>query len=128
MEDKNREEQLKITVPEYIAQFPDKVQERLELLRILTIEIAPEATEYIAWGMIGYKLNKKPLLYFAAFKNHVGFYALPKTHHRFTEALEGYKQGKGSVQFPHNKEFPLDLIRDIIAYRVVEVENFKTRK
>ncbi|MFN7099857.1 MAG: iron chaperone [Flavobacterium sp.] len=61
--------------------------------------------------MSAYKTYGKPLVYFAGFKNHIGFYATPTGHEAFSEALSKYKQGKGSVQFPLNQTIPYDLIK-----------------
>ena len=74
----------------------------------------------MSYGMPGYKLNKKPLVYFAAYKNHIGFYATPTGHKAFEAELSKYKQGKGSVQFPLDQEIPYDLITRIVVYRVEE--------
>ena len=108
------------TVDEYIIQFPPEVRERLELIRDAVRRIAPEAMEGIAYGMPAYKLNKRPLVYFAAFANHIGFYATPSGHSEFAADLSVYKQGKGSVQFPHTWPLPLELIERIILFRVKE--------
>ena len=67
--------------------------------------------------MPGYYLNGKPLVYFAAFKNHIGFYATPNGHEAFKKELSQYKQGKGSVQFPLKEEIPYELIRKIVKFR-----------
>ncbi|MBN2637111.1 MAG: DUF1801 domain-containing protein [Prolixibacteraceae bacterium] len=83
-------------------------------------EVAPEAKKSINYGMPAYKLNKKPLVYFAAFKNHIGFYASPSGHSEFSKELSKYKQGKGSVQFLVNKPLPLDLVKRITDFRVRE--------
>src|SRR5690606_23502925 len=84
-------------VNEYIAIFPEEVRQILEKIRQLVLKNAPQAIEGIAYQMPAYKLNKKPLLYFAAFKNHIGFYATPSGHSEFAEDLSKYKKGKGSV-------------------------------
>jgi uncharacterized protein YdhG (YjbR/CyaY superfamily) len=104
----------------YIAAFPEETQEILNHIRSLIIEVAPKATEKISYGMPVYVLNGKPLVYFAAFKNHIGFYATPTGHVEFKEKLYSYKQGKGSVQFPLNKAVPYDLIKEIVAFQVEE--------
>jgi uncharacterized protein YdhG (YjbR/CyaY superfamily) len=67
-----------------------------------------------------YKLNKKPLVYFAGYANHIGFYATPNGHEKFAKELSIYKQGKGSVQFPIDKPMPIALIQKIVAFRVKE--------
>ena len=105
---------------EYIGSFPLETQKILQEIRRIIKKAAPEAEESISYGMPAYKLNKKPLVYFAAFKNHIGFYATPTGHEAFAKELSQYKQGKGSVQFPINKPMPLDLIEKIVKFRVEE--------
>ena len=109
-------------VDTYISAFPPEVREILTQLRKLIKDTAPGAVEGMAYGMPGYKLNKKPLVYFAGYKNHIGFYATPSGHQEFSKELSRYKQGKGSVQFPLDKAIPFDLIRQIVAFRVQENE------
>ncbi len=104
-----------MTVEEYINQFPCKKE--LDKLRNLIRQTVPEATEYIGYGMPGYKYKSKSFVYFAAFKNHIGFYALPNAHTEFDQKLSKYKRGKGSVQFPLSEELPLELIREILIYK-----------
>jgi uncharacterized protein YdhG (YjbR/CyaY superfamily) len=104
----------------YIQLFPGNVQEILHKIRKLIIDNSPDADEHFAYGMPAYKLNKKPLVYFAAFKNHIGFYATPSGHSKFKDELSKYKQGKGSVQFPLDKPIPYKLIERIVKYRVSE--------
>lgn len=104
----------------YIKQFPDNVQEILRNIRKLVKDNAIEAEEMFAYGMPAYKTNKKPLVYFAAFKNHIGFYAKPSGHREFQDEFSKYKQGKGSVQFPLDKPIPYKLIERIVKFRVTE--------
>ena len=104
----------------YIQQFPDNVQEILRNIRKLIKDTVPEAEESFAYGMPAYKTNKKPLVYFAAFKNHIGFYATPSGHSEFQDELSMYKQGKGSVQFPLDQPIPYKLIERIVKFRVTE--------
>lgn len=105
-------------VDEYITEFPEETQTILKEIRAVIKKAAPEAEESISYGMPAYKLNGKPLVYFAAFKNHIGFYSTPTGHMAFAEKLSKYKQGKGSVQFPINQPMPLDLIAEIVEFRV----------
>ena len=107
-------------IEKYIHQFPSKVQEILIKIRKLIHDNAPEAEELFSYGMPAYKLHKKPLVYFAAFKNHIGFYATPSGHGEFQEELAKYKQGKGSVQFPLDQTIPYELIERIVKFRVKE--------
>ena len=81
---------------------------------------ATNAEELIAYGMPAYKINKKPLIYFAAFKNHIGLYATPSENSEFKKELSKYKQGKGSVQFPIDQPIPYELIEKIVKFKVQE--------
>ena len=108
------------TIASYFAKFPETSQKRMQQIRALILEKAPEAQESISYGIPAYKTNEKPLIYYAAFKNHIGLYATPSGHTHFADALSQYKQGKGSVQFPNEQPLPLDLIAEIIAFRVEE--------
>ncbi len=108
------------SVDEYISNFSAEVQKRLEKMRNIIKETAPEGIEIIAYGMPAYKLNKKPLVYFGGFSRHIGFYATPTGHEEFKTELSIYKQGKGSVQFPHNESLPVKLIEKIVRFKVYE--------
>lgn len=105
------------TVEEYIHSFPEDTGELLRQVRALVRTCVPEAVESISYGMPAYKLNGRPLVYFAAFKNHIGLYATPSGHAAFAEELSRYKQGRGSVQFPLNEPLPFDLIARIVKFR-----------
>jgi uncharacterized protein YdhG (YjbR/CyaY superfamily) len=105
---------------EYIKSFPDNVQDIMIQIRNIIKEEAPDAVESISYGMVVFKTCGKPLVYFAGYRKHIGFYALPTGHAEFSKALSNYKKGKGSVQFPLDKPIPFDLIRDIVKFRVKE--------
>lgn len=109
-------------VDAYIRQFDGVVRERLEQLRVLVRTEAPDAVEAMSYGLVGYKLNGKPLVYYGGFKNHVGFYATPNGHEAFVEEFSKYKQGKGSVQFPNDRPLPLDLIKRVTQYRIKQMK------
>ena len=101
----------------YIAGFPEDVQKILEHVRATVREAAPDAQEAIRYAMPTFILNGN-LIYFAAFKNHIGFYATPTGHEAFKKDLSGYKTGKGSVQFPLDEPMPVELIIRIVKFRV----------
>jgi uncharacterized protein YdhG (YjbR/CyaY superfamily) len=107
-------------IDEYINSFSEEIQVLLNQIRETIRQAAPEAVESIGYGMPAFKTNGKPLVYFAAFKNHIGFYATPTGHLEFADELSKYRQGKGSVQFPIDKPMPLDLIARITRFRVTE--------
>lgn len=106
-------------IDDYINQQPETIQFRLSAIRQAIKKAAPEAEEVISYQMPAFKYYGM-LVYFAAFKNHIGFYATPTGHSKFANALSIYKQGKGSVQFPHHQELPLELIEEIVAFRIQE--------
>jgi uncharacterized protein YdhG (YjbR/CyaY superfamily) len=107
------------TIDEYIATFPKNVQGILEELRQTIKESAPEAEEAISYQMPAFKLNGI-LVWFAAFKNHIGFYPKTSAIEAFKEELSGYEVSKGTIRFPINKPVQLDLVKKIVRYRVKE--------
>lgn len=104
-------------IDNYINNFTGEVHARLVQMREIIRSEAPDALELLSYGMPAYKLNGKPLVYFAGYKNHVGFYATPTGHEAFKDDLAKYKQGKGSVQFPNTEPLPVDLVRRIVRFR-----------
>ena len=106
------------TVDQYLAGFNGETQKRLEQLRQAIKKAAPAAEEMISYMMPAYKYLGGPLVYFAGYKNHIGFYATPNGHEAFKKELSVYKQGKGSVQFPLDKPLPLSLVTKIVKFRV----------
>lgn len=106
-------------IDEYIAGFPDNIQEILEKIRKTIREAAPDSEEAISYQMPTFRLYGN-LVHFAAFKNHIGFYPTPTGTEKFQKELSAYKGAKGSVQFPLDKPIPYDLIRDIVRFRVGE--------
>ena len=107
-------------VDKYISAFPAEVQERLQEIRNIITEVAPQATERICIRMPTYDLNGKWLVHFAGFEKHICFYPQPTGIVAFKEKLTNYKTSKGTVQFPLNKPLPTDLIREIVRFRVDE--------
>ncbi len=106
-------------IDEYIAGFPKDVQVILQRVRSTIRKSAPEAQETIKYRMPTFTLNGN-LVYFAGFKNHVGFYPIPTGISQFSKELSVYKQGRGSVQFPLDKPMPYGLIARIVKFRVKE--------
>lgn len=106
-------------IDSYIAEQVPDLRERLEQIRQAIRTTVPKAEEVISYGMPAFKYHGM-LVYFAAFKNHIGFYALPSGNAAFQKELSVYKQGKGSIQFPLDKPLPLALIKKIVKYRVKE--------
>jgi len=87
------------TIDEYIRLYPPEVQSRLQAIRQIVHEEAPEAEETIKYRMPTFMLYGN-LVYFAAFKEHIGFYPTPSGTESFQAELTPYKHAKGSIQFP----------------------------
>lgn len=107
------------TIDEYIATFPLNVQTILEELRQAIRDAAPQAEEVISYQMPAFKQNGI-LVYFAAFKSHIGFFPTSSGIAAFKEELSEYETSKGTVRFPLDKPIPLDLVKKIVRYRVKE--------
>ena len=107
------------TIDEYIAQLPEDVQPVLARIRAVIKEAAPEAVEKISYGMPGYYLNGG-LVWFGAWKHHIGFYPRTPEMEASIEGLSAYQGTKGSVHFPLDKPMPYELISKIVKFRAAE--------
>lgn len=109
------------TVDEYIARCAPDVQVILSELRAVIHAAAPGVTEKISYGMMGFFLDD-PLIWFGAWKRHIGLY--PKTAALLAAIpeLDEYKGTKGSIHFSLDRPMPYDLIRRIVEVRVTEVQ------
>jgi uncharacterized protein YdhG (YjbR/CyaY superfamily) len=107
------------TIDEYIAQFPEDLRPVLDRIRALIKEAAPEAVEKISYGMAGFFLNGG-LIWFGAYKHHIGFYPLTTTMEESIDGLSVYKGTKSSVHFPLDKPIPYDLIAKMVRFRIAE--------
>lgn len=112
-------ERLAALIDAYIAGFPAEVQERLQAMRATIRAAAPDAVETFSYQMPTFNL-KGNLVHFAAFKHHIGFYPTPSGTAAFQEVLSRYKGAKGSVQFPHDQLLPLELVAEIVRFRLEE--------
>ena len=107
------------SVNDYIATFPENVQCILESVRKAIREVAPEAEETISYQMPAFKLNGI-LVWYAAYKNHIGLYPRVSVIEAFKDKLSRYKVSKGTIQFPLNETIPFDLIKEMVRFRVKE--------
>ncbi len=106
------------TVDEYINSLPDRTKEELTKLRAMIKNLVPDTNESMSYGMPGYKLNNKPLVYFAGWKDHIGFYPTPSGIEALETELKPYKTGKGTLQFSLTKPIPWDIIEKVIKNRI----------
>ena len=103
----------------YISGFPETIQKLLQEIRATIKKAAPQAEEVISYGMPAFRHNGV-LVWFAAFKNHIGFYPIPSGIEAFKEELSAFKGTKGSIHFPLDKPLPVDLISRIVSFRLAE--------
>jgi uncharacterized protein YdhG (YjbR/CyaY superfamily) len=116
-------------IDEYIAGFPLDTQEILEQIRVTIRKVVPEAEETISYGIPTFNLNGTYLIYFAAYKKHIGIYPVPGAIEEVDKDFASYKtSGKGTIQFPLNKPMPLNLITKLVKLRVkVNVEKMEIK-
>ncbi len=120
---KNSESQFKNT-DQYISMFPKNVQDVLRKLRLAIRESAPQAEETISYRMPAFKQNGI-LVWFGVFKDHIGFFPKASGVEAFKDRLAGYRISKGTIRFPLNEPIPLDLVKEIVKYRVKENQSQK---
>ena len=107
-------------IDEYIRGFPSEVREALQKVRVAIHEAAPEAEEGISYNMPAFKFHGDALMWFAAFKRHIGFYPAPVGVAEFTDELARYGAGRGTLQLPLDEPIPVDLIRRVVKHRMQE--------
>lgn len=107
------------TINDYIARFPTDVQIILERIRETIGRAAPNATEKISYQMPTFALNGN-LVFFAAYKNHIGFYPSGTGIAQFKNELAGFQTSKGAIRFALNEPIPYELIHKIVAFRAEE--------
>ncbi len=108
-------------IDEYITSFSPEIRAILTKIQATIREAVPEAEETISYQMPAFKFKGKALVYFAAWKEHIGFYATPSGNEAFKKELAVYQGAKGSVQFPLSKPMPYDLIRRIALFRKEDI-------
>ena len=105
------------SIDEYIAAFSPEVRAILEKVRLTISNAAPGAQETISYQIPAFTLSGA-LVYFAAFKNHIGFYPPVKGDARLEEAISSYAGEKGNLRFPLDQPIPYALIERIVKLRV----------
>lgn len=106
-------------IDSYIAQYPPEIQEKLNIMRSHIKTCAPDTAEKISWGMPTFVYHGN-LVHFAANKQHLGFYPGENGVACFLQKLTEYKCSKGAIQFPYDEPLPLDLISEIVTFRLKE--------
>lgn len=109
------------SIDEYISIQDKNLIPKLNSIRKTIKKFAPVATEKISYGMPTFHY-KENIIHFAAYKNHIGIYPTPSAINNFSNELKGYKTSKGAIQIPNDMELDLDLIANLVLYRLNEIE------
>jgi len=112
------------SIDDYVRSFPVDVQRALEDIRRTIKAAAPGAEEVISYNMPAFTLNGERIVYFAAYKKHIGMYPPPRA---FKKETARYAGPKGSLRFPLDSPMPLDLIGRIVASQAKETTKRKAR-
>jgi uncharacterized protein YdhG (YjbR/CyaY superfamily) len=107
------------SIDEYVALWPLEIRKKLKQIRSVIKKSVPDAEERISYRMPMFYLNGV-LVYFAAFKNHIGFFPTAKGVNEFKKELKEYKTTKGTIHFPYDKPIPLELVKKIVLFRAEE--------
>lgn len=108
-------------VQSYFAATPSAARKELEKIREAILAVAPAADEHFSYGMPGFRLDGKTLVWYAAWKNHVSIYPMTDAiRKRFAKDLEGYKVSKGTIQFSLSEPIPLTLVKKLVKARAQE--------
>ena len=109
------------TIDEYLARANPEQRAVLEKLRQTIHAVAPDAVEGISYGLAGFKLNGRPLVYFGAWEHHCAFYpassALTKA---FQGQFKGFETSKGTIRFTPDKPLPMALVKKLVKARIAE--------
>lgn len=111
------------TIQEYIEEYDGEIRDRLETVySLISDAVPPAATESIRWQMPAFSLGSEPLFFFTAAKQHLSFYPTSQVLETFADRIAGYATTQHAVKFPHRAELPVDLIRDMIAWRLSHLD------
>ena len=108
------------SVDHYIGTFPPQVQTVLQAVRRTIHAAAPEAEESISYQIPTFSIDARPVVYLAAWKNHVSIYPVPELDEELAPQLAPYLSGKGTAKFPLGKPIPYELIMTLVQRLIVQ--------
>ncbi len=103
-----------VTVAEYIESFDGLTRERLDELRRLVLDILPDAVEGVSYGVAGFKVQGKPVVYLGGFTKHVSVYPITDLPAELDALVAPYRTGKGTARFSNTEPLPRDVIERIV--------------
>lgn len=113
-------------VDDYLSNVAEPQRAELERIRKIVKQTAPEAEEAISYGMPAFKYKGKYFVGFAAFRDHLGFFPTPTPIEAFKNKLKEFKTAKGTIQFTPDHPIPEPLIKDIVLYKIAEIDKSKS--
>lgn len=116
-------------IDQYVKGLPTATQKMLQQVRSTVKKTAPGAEEVISYSMPAFKLDKRILVYFAGWNDHISVYPVPRGNETLQKEISRYQTGKGTLQFPLDKPLPVKFISKIVKLRMKEnSEAAKARK
>jgi uncharacterized protein YdhG (YjbR/CyaY superfamily) len=109
------------TVDQYLRALPDDQRAALEKVRAQIKSAAPKAEEHVAYGLVGFKVDGRPLIYIGAAKNHCALYGA-RADDALAAELKGFKQSKGTIQFTPDKPIPAAVVKGIVKARLAALK------
>jgi uncharacterized protein YdhG (YjbR/CyaY superfamily) len=109
-------------VASYIAALPPDARKALKQVRATIRAAAPRAEEAFSYRIPGFRIDDKPLVWYAAFKNHYSMYPIGAAIARsLARDVEGYETSKGTIRFPLGEKVPVALVRKLVKARIADV-------